>query len=489
MTTIRHILIAAVAGLALATASCHAEKKADEADEIVEVPDTYGDVAVDGVATEQWCSDFGESSLDRLVEQTWQQNLDLKAAWARLEQSEAVVRESQAPLWPQMSVSASVNRSKQFIGNIDTPPGVDLSSDATNTFSVGAAASYEIDIWGKYRKRARAAALDRDAARAAAESLAVTLTSQVAEAWFDVVAQRERIELLEGQIEISEDYLDLTEMRFERGFATGLDLTQQQQNLESLRGQLATAQSVLQTAEHRVAVLTGRPPGTDIDIGARQMPEMPALPAPGVPADLIEQRPDVRAAMLRLKAADQRTAAEVADLLPTLRLSANVQYQAEEIANLFESLFYSLGAEAAQSVFEGGRRRAQVDRSEAVAKELLYTYGQTLLGAMREVRDALVLEQQQTTFIESLEKQVDSADSALEVARERYRRGALSYLRVLNALQSLQQVERTLLDARRQQFSHRISLCRALGGSWTRDLESSIDDSADESNDNEGTNP
>ncbi|MGM0556621.1 MAG: efflux transporter outer membrane subunit [Myxococcota bacterium] len=484
----RHILIAAVAGVALATASCHAEKKADEAEEIVEVPDSYGDVAVDGVATDQWCSDFGATSLDRLVEQTWQQNLDLKAAWARLEQSEAVVRESRAPLWPQMSVSASFNNSKQFIGNIDTPPGVDLSSDATSTFSVGAAASYEIDIWGKYRKRARAAALDRDAARAAAESLAITLTSQVAEAWFDVVAQRERIALLEAQIEVSEDYLGLTKMRFERGLATGLDLTQQQQNLESLRGQLATAQSRLQTSEHRLAVLTGRPPGTDIDIALREMPEMPALPDPGVPADLVEQRPDVRAALLRLKAADQRTAAEVADLLPTLRLSANVQYQAEEIANLFDSLFYNLAAEASQSVFEGGRRRAQVDRSEAVAEEQLYNYGQTLLGAMREVRDALVLEQQQTTFIESLEKQVESAQAALGVSRDRYRRGALSYLRVLTALQSLQQAERTLLDARRQQFSHRISLCRALGGTWTRDLESSIRDSDEGSTNDEGTN-
>jgi NodT family efflux transporter outer membrane factor (OMF) lipoprotein len=489
MKTTRHIFIAAVASLALVTMSCHAEKKADEAEEIVEVPDSYGDVAVDGVATEQWCSDFGEPSLERLVERTWQDNLDLKAAWARLEQSEAVVRESQAPLWPQMSVSASFNRSKQFIGNIDTPPGVDLSSDGTNTFSVGAAASYEIDIWGKYRKRARAAALDRDAARAAAESLAVTLTSQVAEAWFDVVAQRERIALLEEQIEISEDYLELTKMRFERGLATGLDLTQQQQNLESLRGQLATAQSVLQTAEHRLAVLTGRAPGADVDIGSEQMPDMPVLPDPGVPADLIEQRPDVRAALLRLQAADQRTAAEVADMLPTLRLSANAQYQAEELANLFESLFYSLSAEASQSIFEGGRRRAQVDRSEAVAEEQLYSYGQTLLGAMREVRDALVLEQQQSRFIESLEKQVTAAELALSVARDRYRRGALSYLRVLTALQSLQQAERTLLDARRQQFSHRISLCRALGGSWTRDLESSIDDSNDDSNDNEGTNP
>ena len=489
MNRIRHLIAAAMFLAAALLSACHAETKADEAAEVVEVPDSYGDVQVEGVATEQWCSDFGASSLDHLVEQTWQSNLNLKAAWARLDQSEAIVRESRAPLWPQMSVSASVNRSKQFIGNIDTPPGVDLSSDATNTFSVGAAASYEIDIWGKYRKRARAAALDRDAARAAAESLAVTLTSQLAEAWFDVVAQRERIALLEAQIEISEDYLELTQMRFQRGLATGLDLTQQQQNLESLRGQLSTSQSVLQTSEHRLAVLTGRPPGTDVDIASQQLPEMPALPDPGVPADLIEQRPDVRAAMLRLKAADERTAAEVADMLPTLRLSANVQYQAEELANLFDSLFYSLAAEASQSVFEGGRRRAQVDRSEAVAEEQLYNYGQTLLSAMREVRDALVLEQQQTRFIESLDKQVGSAEAALSVARDRYRRGALSYLRVLNALQSLQQAERALLDARRQQFSHRISLCRALGGTWTRDLESSIHDSDEEKNDNEGTNP
>jgi outer membrane protein TolC len=204
------------------------------------------------------------------------------------------------------------------------------------------------------------------------------------------------------------------------------------------------------------------------------MPELPEIPDPGVPADLIERRPDVRSAMLRLQAADERTAAEVADMLPTLRLSANLSYQAQELADLFDTLFYNLSAEAAQSLFEGGRRLAQVDRAEAAAAEQLYNYGQTLLTAMREVSDALVLEKRQGEFIESLEKQAASAEKALQVARDRYRRGAVEYLRVLTALQSLQQAEQTLLDARRQQFSNRITLCRALGGTWTRELESSI---------------
>jgi NodT family efflux transporter outer membrane factor (OMF) lipoprotein len=474
---ISHItMMLLLAGVPLWT-SCQAQRKADEADDIVEVPQTYGDVDVEGVSTEQWCSDFGAPSLDRLVERTWQQNLDLKAAWARLEQADATAREARAPLWPQMSVSGSFSRSKQFFGNIEIPGpggGGGIESEAQNNWRLQGAASYEVDIWGKYRKRARAASLDRDAARASAEGLAITLTSQVAGAWFDVVAQRERIALIEEQVAISEDFLELTQLRFSRGLATGLDLTQQQQNLESLRGQLSNAKSRLQTAEHRLAVLTGRPPTAEVDVGQSEMPELPEIPDPGVPADLIERRPDVRSAMLRLQAADERTAAEVADMLPTLRLSANLSYQAQELADLFDTLFYNLSAEAAQSLFEGGRRLAQVDRAEAAAAEQLYNYGQTLLTAMREVSDALVLEKRQGEFIESLEKQAASAEKALQVARDRYRRGAVEYLRVLTALQSLQQAEQTLLDARRQQFSNRITLCRALGGTWTRELESSI---------------
>ncbi|MFW6057726.1 MAG: efflux transporter outer membrane subunit [Persicimonas sp.] len=461
---------------AIVLTSCSTQREAERADEVVDVPEDYGDAQIEGIATEAWCSDFGQPGLDRLVERAWEGNLELKAAWARLDQAEAAADIAGASLWPTLNGNAGVSHSKQYLGDISNAAGGFVPDSQTQTsWKLSAAAAYEVDVWGKNRGRARAAELDARSVEASARSLAMTLTSQVAEAWFDVIAQRERLVLLEEQLELSEDFLELTQRRFDRGLVTALDITQQQQNLESLRAQISSARSQLQTSFHRLAVLIGEPPSGEVAVDAEDLPEMPAIPDPGVPADLIERRPDVRAAYLQLLAADERTAVAVADRLPSLQLSANLGLQAQELSNLLEQLFWSVSAGIAQPIFEGGRLRAEVRRSEAVAEEQLYNYAQTLLTGLREVRDALVLEDDQSERIESLERELDSARSSLEIAERRYRSGQLDYLRVLTALQSLQQVERTLLEARRQHLSYRISLCRALGGGWVDDVESSIE--------------
>jgi outer membrane protein TolC len=230
-------------------------------------------------------------------------------------------------------------------------------------------------------------------------------------------------------------------------------------------------------------VLIGRPPSDEVSVDAQTLPVVEPLSNldeqdayekdAGVPADLLQRRPDVRAAYLALKAADERTAAAVADRLPQLRLTASLGFHAEQIADLFEQLFWSVGAGVSQSLFEGGRLRAEVERSEAEAEEQLYIYADTLLVAMREVRDALALERNQRDRLASLKRELETARSVVEYARKRYRGGTLDYLRVLTGLQALQEVERELLEARRQQLSNRIGLCRALGGSWVESVKPS----------------
>jgi outer membrane protein TolC len=191
---------------------------------------------------------------------------------------------------------------------------------------------------------------------------------------------------------------------------------------------------------------------------------VPPLPYPGVPAELVARRPDIQAAFLRLRADDKRTAAAVADLFPKIRLSASMFFQERELANLFDKLLWSLAGLVSQPLFDGGRRFAEIDRAEAAAQEQLVVYGQTVLLALREVQDALVSEARQAEFVRSLEAQLESARQALELSRDRYRQGAVDFLRVLTALQTMQQIEQNLVEARRKQFSNRIQLCRALGG-------------------------
>jgi NodT family efflux transporter outer membrane factor (OMF) lipoprotein len=471
-------ILALVVGVVVG--GCAGEKYADKRDEVVEPPTDYGEYNVDGVETDRWCSDFGRESLDRLVRETWEKNLELKAAWARLEQAEAQVDQVRASLFPELSADAGVTVSNGADRLPESVRGQNGNDAAVGTrYEASLAASYEVDLWGKLRKRTEAQELEARAVRADARSLAMTLTSQVAEAWLDAVAARQRVDLLEEQVELSRELLELTEMRFRRGRADELDISQQEQNVESLRGQLVDARLEEATSRHRLAVLTGREPGDDIDVEAEQLPELPPLPDPGVPADLLKRRPDVRRALYRLRAADRQTAAAVADKLPSLQLSASLLAQANQIGRLLDDLIWSATAAASQNLFQGGRLEAAQREAESVAEERLYGYGQTFLEALEDVQNALVSSEHQKKRVASLERERSSAEESLEAARSKYREGTVDYFRVLDALQQLQEIERELLDARRQQLSYRISLCRSLGGSWATNLDSSLESEDD----------
>jgi NodT family efflux transporter outer membrane factor (OMF) lipoprotein len=462
-------------------AGCEATEHATKSDEVVEIPDAYDGLVVEGPELERWCTDFDSPELEQLVEVSFTQNLEVRAAFARIRQARAIADQQQASLWPWLSAEGSVTQQRTDIGSqfgADLPTGGAAQEpeffsieDSFTTYRGSLAASYEIDVWGRIRSQWEAARLEAAAARAQAESLAITLTSQIAENWLELVYQRERIALIEEQIETSERFYELTLLRLSQGTATALDVTQQKQNLESLRGQLSLARSAAATAQNQVAVLVGEPPQEELGLDRQELPDLAPIPATGVPADLLERRPDVRAAMLQVRAADQRVEAAVAERLPSVQLSANLSVQATEIAQLFDQLLFSLGASLSQPIFQGGRLSAQIEQREAVAEEALYNYAQTLLTALREVQDALIREQYQQEFVESLQTQLESAERALELARDRYRLGALEYLRVLDSIQALQQTQQNLLDARRQQLSTRVGLCRALGGTWTRQLE------------------
>ncbi|MFP4597683.1 MAG: efflux transporter outer membrane subunit [Persicimonas sp.] len=479
------LLAALVATWLGAAAGCSSSDPASKADEVVDTPDGWRNAPLEAKPLEGWCTDFDAPELEELVELAFDQNLELHAAWARLEQSRAIARQQGASLWPWLSGSASATRQKIDFGSRfgdafspdQVPPGgedqaADTSTTTTfDTYQASVAASYELDLWGRIRSQRDAAQLDALATRAQAESLAMTLTSQIAENWLEMVYQRERIALIEEQVETSERFYELTLLRLRQGESTALDVTQQRQNLESLRGQVALARGSEETARNQLAVLVGRSPAAEVELDRQRLPELAPVPDPGVPADLVGRRPDVRAAFLRIGAADERVEAAVAERLPQIQLSADLSVQANEIANLFEQLLWSVSASLSQPIFQGGRITAQIDQAEAVARESVFNYAQTLLTAMREVQDALILEDRQREFTESLAKQVDSAQSALELARDRYRLGAFDYLRVLDAIGALQQAEQSLLDARRQRLSTRVRLCRALGGSWTRQLD------------------
>ncbi len=314
-----------------------------------------------------------------------------------------------------------------------------------------------------------AAELDVEASRADAETLALSLAAQTTEAWLDVVFHRERIRLLDEQISVAENYLELTLLRLSQGLASALDVNQQETDIRGLKARREQAKLAEELSLWRLGVLLGKAEKAAVSQG--ELPEIGVALSAGTPASVLEQRPDIRSAYMRLKAADARTAQAARDRLPTIRLSANLFLQAAELGELFDDLFWSLGAQATQPIFEGGRRQARVDQFAAAARERLWVWAQAVNRAVQEVESAMAQEDAQVRVLEELRAQEELAETTLELARERYRSGALDYLRVLTALRSLQAVEQSLLDARRQQLSFRVQTCRALGGAWTQSME------------------
>lgn len=424
----------------------------------------------------QWWKSFGDPDLDALIEQTFAGSLQLMAAWARLEQAGAVLRQASSGKWPTLEARLQGSRQairSPFADTDDAPPGLP-ETFTTSTFSASLAAAYEIDVWKRVGSAARAAALDAEALRNDAEAIALSLTAEVAEGWYDLVFARAQKKLLTEQIAVSETFLELVTLRFQQGLATSIDVNQQQLQLLANQSQIPLLDARIELAQNRLAALAGKPRAGAVGSERDQLPELPPLPGTGVPGDLLVRRPDVRAAQLRAEAADHRVAQAVADRLPSLRLSGSIGKQSGDIGEIFTvPTVWSIVGQLIAPLIDGGRRKAEVERNEAVVDERLADYGQALVSAIVEVDSAIEQEKQQVVYVTGLEQQVEVANAALQDAQARYREGLSEqgFLQVLTALQTQQRAELSLLSAERQLISYRIQLYRALGGTWTAELE------------------
>ena len=184
---------------------------------------------------------------------------------------------------------------------------------------------------------------------------------------------------------------------------------------------------------------------------------------------MIQRRPDIRSAYYAVLATDSDLAAAIADRFPSLSLTAGVDTSGAHTRDLFNNWLATIAANLVAPIIDGGLRKAEVDRTRAVASEALHTYGQTILDALGEVEDALVQEQRQRDYIASIDKQLTLAGQVIESVRDRYLQGTVDYQRVLDALLSHQELQRSHLTAKRDLVQYRIDLCRALGTGWTLD--------------------
>ena len=440
-----------------------------------------------------WWRAFHDPGLDRLINRALGDNFNLKSAYARIRQARATVTIQRAGLFPTLTGGFSEDASRRsrpssfdlsglngFGGaGISSGTGAAGSGNTSGTggssgFNFGSSSkwnnsetlslqtNYEIDLWGRLRNARDAAGFDLLTSASALQSAAIMLAGNIASTWYQYQELESRITLLESQIKTNKDVLDLTTFSFANGQAAAADVLRQRRTVENSRGQLAQTRAQARVQAHALAVLVGVAPQRFAPPGG-QLVTLPPLPQTGVPSTLLMRRPDVRQDYYTIAADNRRVAVALAERYPQLSLSASIA-NAGSLSALFSDWVLQLGASLTQPLFDAGQRRAQVVRAKATVDEDVYSYQQTLLQALQEVGDALVNETQQQKFLGHLDKQLTLSRQAVANLRLRYLRGATSYLDVLNALLTYQQLQVNRLTGRRQLLDYRINLYRALAG-------------------------
>ncbi|MCK4412532.1 MAG: efflux transporter outer membrane subunit [Candidatus Eisenbacteria sp.] len=408
---------------------------------------------------EHWWTAFSDPQLDLLIAEALTGSPDLAAWWDRLDQARSLARKAGASQWPQLELDGGASRTGRW---------PDEAPDTyANDFSAQLFASYEIDLWGRVRSSKEAAVNSARASEQDFRAAAISLSANVGATWYELAEAREQLAVLEEQLAANAQILELVTLRFQHGRVGASDVLLQQQLVESTQGDRALAQARIKVLQHQLAVLLGRPPSDAPDISAAQLIELPAPPATGVPAELLQRRPDLQAAWLEVAAANARLAAAVAERYPRLSISAGGQTGAAEVMDLFSDWLGNLAANLMMPLIDGGSRAAEADRQEAVARQALHAYRSTVLTALQDVENALVREERQAEYLASLRRQVELTRVIFDRTKDDYLGGQTDYLRVLQAQTSLHSLQRRLLTAERELIQYRIDLCRALGGRWT----------------------
>jgi len=475
-----YVIIVSICGaLALvALNSCSPFMVPDRTSTFSDIPESFS--LGQGVSdpAQKWWLNLSSPELTLLIEEALAENLSLRVYWARLEKAQALAVRAGSGLYPAVSAEASAAYSDSRLGG-----GTSGSADEKR-FAVGLAAGYELDLWGRVRAGAESAELTMIASLEDFNAAAMTVAAEVARRWVGILARREELLLLEQQLAANQTYLDLVELRFRKSLASALDVMQQQQLVERVQARLPLVQMQEQLLRNELALLVGRMPGASQDVQARSLPTLLSPPAGGVPAMLLENRPDVRAAFRRLQASDQDLVVARADRLPAIRLTGSASYSSSDLDRIFDNWLANLAASLAAPLLDGGRRKAEEDVASATVKERLALYRQAVLDAVQEVEGALVREEKIREHIVKAERQLQAAKTALDEARTRYVNGLNDYLPVLTQLLSVQNLEMELISRNQELIEARIALNRAVGGTWTEELQPPDTTMAPEQQDN-----
>jgi len=405
----------------------------------------------------RWWEQFEDQKLNNLMDEALVNNLDLEQAYARLDQLEAIYLKVDSQRKPFLNIGGTASRDKQFTA---------LGSATGNTFRLSANAGYEVDLWQKLKNQSKAAWLDTLSTRENIKTIYISLSARLADLYFIAVEQRAQLQLLNAIIASYTDTVERIESRYQLGQTGALEVYQARQELAVARQRRPIFEGILARTEHAIAILLGRLPEENIAGNLTTLPNVGTIFSAGLPADLLQRRPDIEATFLHVKAQDARLAAAIADRFPTLSLTGVYGMSWLDFGSVNSGTFWSLLAGAGQPIYDGGRRKAEEERNRAALREVVANYRQTVLKAFQEVEDGLSDNRTTEERFSLLKEQESVSNANVRVARDGYYYGINDYLPVLIAERQYFDVQIQVLSAHRQLVSDRISLVRALGGYW-----------------------
>ncbi len=415
-----------------------------------------------------WLKSFQDPSLIILVEEALAHNQDVLQAKARMDAAFATARRAGSGLFPELNFRFDASRSAR--------PG-SSSQDSkrvyANSFSPNLSASWEADVWGRVRDTARAGTLDAYASQADYAAQRLSITGAVLQAWFTLLEEDAGVRLSERNLTTRQRSLRLTERRFSVGGNRGSDVRLARSAEARARAALATNLRTKGEAARNLKLLLGSYPDDRVKLA--DLPRLPPLEGVGQPADILTKRPDVIASEARLKAAGFNVQAARKALYPKLTLTGSLSMSESRFEDIFDldRIIANIAGGLLQPVFQGGRLRAEIDRTKARAREQAAAYAGLVLKAFKEVEDALAAETLLSQREAALEVALKESSLAEERVEAQYGQGLATIFDLLNAQQQSITTERDLLSTRTQRLLNRTRLHIALGGSWASHASSS----------------
>ena len=445
----------------------YVKPKADVPVAFAEIPPDWKQAQPsDSVEKGKWWEIYQDHQLNDLEEQINVSNQSLKAAQAQFVEARAALKVTRSQLYP--SISATPSASTDRVSSNRPLFNSTVAKPNYNDFVIPLDVSYEVDLWGRVRRLVESSRSEAQASAADLANVSLSLHAELATDYFLLRGLDAQKKLLDITVESYEKALELTQNRFAGGIASAVDVAQAQTILETTRAQSIDVGVQRSAYQHAIAVLIGTP-ASEFTLPALPLDAQPPTIPSGMPSDLLERRPDISAAERRVQAQNAQIGVAKAAYYPLVTLSGNGGFESTAISTLIQgpSGLYALGGQAAQTLFDAGKRKGTLEQAQASYEQSVDQYRATILTAFQEVEDNLaalrILEDESTTQTRA----VTAAQHSLSLSETRYRGGVANYLEVTTAQTAALSDEVTAVNLLTRRMAASVLLIKALGGGWT----------------------